>query len=329
MKTAMFQKKIDGKIMCELCPHMCLLDEGEIGKCNVRQNRKGILRSLNYGHIISRAIDPIEKKPLFHFFPGSSIYSIAASGCNLHCKFCQNHEISQKFIESDKLITPLEIVNDALKHGCKSIAYTYTEPTIFFEFAFETMKLAKEKGLKNIWVSNGYINPRPLKKILPLLDAANIDLKGDSKFYEEISEGKIKPVINTIKTLFKKQVWVEVTNLLITDLNDSEEQIKFIVNTISNISNEIPLHFSKYHSSYKLNKEQTSLETLKRAIIIAKEKLTFVYGGNIRGQGLENTRCPNCGFVIIIRDRDQVSSFLGKDKTCPKCHETIKIVGNL
>ena len=325
----MFQRKINGKIMCELCPNMCILDKNEIGKCNVRQNRKGILRSLNYGHIISRAIDPIEKKPLFHFFPGSFTYSIAASGCNLHCKFCQNHEISQKFIESGKLFTPLDIVNDALKHGCKSIAYTYTEPTIFFEFALETMKLAKEKGLKNIWVSNGYINPRPLKKIIPSLDAVNIDLKGDKNFYEEISEGKIEPVLNTIKTLFKKQILVEISNLLITDLNDSKEQIEFIVDTISNISRKIPLHFSKYRSSYKLKNNSTSLESIKRAMTIAKEKLDYVYGGNIRGQGLENTRCPKCNFVVIIRDRDQVSSFLGKAKTCPKCNETIKLIGNL
>jgi|SRR3989339_295010 len=297
-----------GHVRCLLCRHHCLISEGHRGICRVRENRGGILYSLNYGRLISENIDPIEKKPIFHLLPGSLSYSIATVGCNFHCKHCQNYEISQyPHLHPDipgTLRTPAEVVETAHRSGCQSISYTYVEPTIFYEFALDTARLAQAAGLKNIFVSNGYTGPEANRELAPYLDANNIDLKAfTDKFYKEVCGARLQPVLDTIRLMKELGVWVEVTTLVIPGWNDSDEELTDIASFIKSISADIPWHVSRFWPTYKMNdRPPTPHSTVIRAREIGlNEGLHYVYVGNIPDDTGENTYCPNCKKLVIER----------------------------
>jgi pyruvate formate lyase activating enzyme len=308
MKEAMFYNKLDRhKVKCFLCAHHCLISEGKHGICGVRENHEGILFSLVYGKVISTNVDPIEKKPLFHFYPGTSSFSIATAGCNFKCFHCQNYDISQFPRKHDEIagqeVTPEQIVDAAEKTECKSISYTYTEPTIFFEFAFDCARLAHQRGLKNVFVSNGYITPEATHVIAPYLDANNIDLKGDNEFYKKLCGARLQPVLDTIKLMKRLGVWVEVTTLIIPSYNDSDTALSWIAEFIKSVNPAIPWHVSQFYPTYKLlDQPRTPVETLRKAREIGiKTGLRYVYEGNAPGEGGENTYCPSCGEMLIRR----------------------------
>ena len=328
----MFQKKTGDRVQCQLCPHMCILAEGETGKCGVRQNQGGSLQSLNWGKLVAAHLDPIEKKPLFQFSPGSLVYSIAAPGCNLKCKFCQNWSISQEFSIPERTVAPEEVVNAALESGAQGIAYTYSEPTVFFEYAYETAKLARKNGLFNVWVSNGMLNPEPLKKISRVIDAINIDLKAFSdRFYREVCGGTgLSPIIRSIREFYKNKVWVEVTLLLIPGLNDDKTEIREMVDWLSRISPKIPFHISRFYPNYKMQDiVPTPAKSLEAAYAIAKGKLKYVYIGNFPGHASENTYCPNCGKPVVERRGFRAKAVGLKQKKCAYCGAAVDIVGEL
>ena len=290
LKEALLYKKLSGKnVSCFLCSHHCLISDGSFGICQVRQNKGGTLYTYAYGEVAAANVDPIEKKPIFHILPGSRSFSVASIGCNFTCGFCQNWQISQKK-EADKLaigqtaMPAQEIVANALKYKCESISYTYTEPTIFFEYALEAAKLAKEKGLYNIFVTNGYMTKEALEVIGPYLDAANVDLKFfDDEKYRRICGARLKPVTESIALMRKMDIWVEVTTLLVPGENDSVGQLKGIASFIAGVGKEIPWHISRFHPDYKMNDlEATALSTLKDAYKIGKDAgLRYVYIGNV------------------------------------------------
>jgi pyruvate formate lyase activating enzyme len=323
MKEAKFYEKLDGKkVQCLLCPQNCVISEGKRGLCRVRQNKDGKLYSLVYGTPCSTAVDPIEKKPLFHFLPGTSTYSLGTAGCNMKCQFCQNWEISQSNPEDlpSFEFTPEQIVKSALENECKSISYTYTEPTINFEFVLECAKIARKKGLKNIMVTNGFINPKPLKMLYKYIDAANIDLKGFSdEYYKKFCGARLQPVLDSIKTMKKMGVWIELTTLVIPGLNDSEKEIKELCKWVSTeIGRDTVVHFSRFFPYYKLQDvPPTPEETLVRIKKIAERCLDYVYIGNIHITNSEDTFCPKCksdivlrsGFVVIDRKMNKNKCF--------------------
>jgi pyruvate formate lyase activating enzyme len=332
MKEAMIYEKLgDAEVKCHLCNHNCTIKNHQRGICAVRENREGVLYSLVYGRIISMNIDPIEKKPLFHFLPESTSFSIATVGCNFRCKHCQNYEISQyprerKFSIPGKETTPEEIVNAALQNNCRSISYTYTEPTIFFEFAYDCAQIAHEKGLKNVFVSNGYTGKEAVGRIAPYLDANNIDLKGSDKFYREICGARLEPVKETIKLMKELGVWVEVTTLIIPDLNDSDKDLTDIAEFISSVDPAIPWHVTQFYPTYNLlDKPRTPVSTLRKARETGfKAGLKYVYEGNVPGEGGENSYCPSCKEILIERFGYSISANRIKDGRCPKCNAHIE-----
>ncbi|MHA1238513.1 MAG: AmmeMemoRadiSam system radical SAM enzyme [Candidatus Odinarchaeia archaeon] len=333
MKEAMFYKKLeDHKVQCLLCPHNCVILDSKRGICGVRENRDGVLYSLVYGKLIAEHVDPIEKKPLFHFYPSSLAYSIATVGCNMRCKNCQNADISQ-LPRYDPHIpggetSPEQVVENAIRYGCDSIAYTYTEPTIFFEFAYETAKIAHKKGLKNVFVTNGYISEEALRYIAPYLDAANIDLKSArDEFYKEICGARLQPVLDSIKLYKELGIWIEVTTLVIPTLNDSEEELRKISQFVKDVGEEIPWHISRFHPMYQLTHlPYTSVEVLKKAYQIGQETgLRYVYIGNVWGTG-EDTYCYKCGEVLIHRMGYDIKEYKIKNGVCPKCGAKIDII---
>ena len=282
MKEALYYEKIHGKrVHCHLCPYECLIPPDGKGACGVRQNVDGILYSLIYGKTTGLALDPIEKKPLYRFFPGEHILSLGTRGCNLHCDFCQNWHISQDANGPMENITSEEVVERAKLLRSFGIAYTYNEPFIWYEFVLDTAKLARQNGLKNVLVTNGFVNCGPLEEMLPYIDAMNIDLKAfDEDFYVKVCKGMLKPVLDVIK-ISAEACHVELTNLIIPTLNDSEGSVRKMVDWIySNLGPEVPLHLSRYFPCYNMDIEITPMETLKRAERIAKEKLKYVYIGN-------------------------------------------------
>jgi pyruvate formate lyase activating enzyme len=328
MKEALFYKQLkNNTVQCTLCPHFCAVRDGERGNCGVRENKKGKLYSLVYGKIIAEHIDPIEKKPLFNFLPGTDSYSISTQGCNFHCQFCQNSEISQpgKIIYG-KEASPEEIVQLAIENNCSSISYTYTEPTIFYEFALDTAKLAKKKGLKNIFVTNGFINPEPLKEISPYLDAANIDLKAFTEdFYKNLIGARLKPVLDSIKLYHELGIFIEITTLVIPGKNDSEKELTQIAEFISSIDKNIPWHVSRFHPDYKmLDAEITPEKTLFNAVKIGKKAgLKYIYAGNLPDNDFESTYCPKCNKKIIERHGFFVSKIDIVGNKCRYCGEKI------
>ena len=328
MKEAMFYDKLEGdKVKCNLCNHQCVISTSKRGICNVRENRGGVLYSLVYGKVAANSIDPVEKKPLFHFYPGSATYSIATVGCNFRCLHCQNWSISQ--VENGEIfgkeIPPGKIVNNAIDSRCKSIAYTYTEPTIFYEYAYDIAKLAHKKELKNIFVTNGYISKDALEEFSPYLDGANIDLKSMSEsFYKNVCGAKLQPVLNNIKLYYDLGIWIEVTTLIIPGYNDGSDELKKIAEFIGNIDTNIPWHVTAFRPTYKLtDAPSTPVETLRKAVKLGKKAgLKYVYQGNVR-EG-ENTYCPKCGKLLIERNIFSTTENNIKNDNCLFCGEHIE-----
>ncbi len=334
MKEAMFYEKLDeGKVKCHLCCHYCVIKPGKRGRCAVRENRDGTLFSLVYGKIIAGHTDPVEKKPLFHFHPGSRSYSIATMGCNFRCLHCQNYEISEyPKVHSDiagEDMTPEDVVNEAEKMGCRSIAYTYTEPTIFMEFAYDCARLAHERGIKNVFVSNGYTSPEAAREFAPYLDANNIDLKGDDGFYKKVVGARLQPVLDTIKLMKQLGIWLEVTTLIIPTYNDSEEFLRWTADFIKSVDPAIPWHVSQFYPTNKLlDQPRTPLSILRRAREIGLEAgLKYVYEGNVPGEGGENTYCPSCGKLLIERFGFLLNATTMKNGQCPECNSLIDGIG--
>jgi len=310
VKEAKFYSVLKGDaVKCELCPHFCVLREGGIGKCRVRQNKNQKLTALSYGKPCSISLDPIEKKPLFHFLPGKLTYSLATPGCNLSCLNCQNADISQKGVDEvlSMNVSPEKIVEDA-KEKAEIIAYTYTEPTIFYEYIEDIAKLSK--GMKNITVTNGFINQKPLESLSLLIDASNIDLKSiNDRFYRTFCGAKVEPVLEAIKIMHERGIWIELTNLIIPRFNDSIEDISQLIRWVrDNLGEDVPVHFTGFSPTYKLlNSPATSLSTLRRARKLAMDAgLRYVYTGNMADSDGENTYCPKCNKIIIKRSGFEV-----------------------
>ncbi|MEW6103565.1 MAG: AmmeMemoRadiSam system radical SAM enzyme [bacterium] len=329
MKEAFLYEKKDDFVECHLCSHRCRIKQGKRGICGVRENRDGILYSLVHNLACSCNIDPIEKKPFFHFLPGSYSLSVATVGCNLACKFCQNWTISQAPKDEDGIfgeeLPPSRIVKTAKVKGCKSISYTYTEPTIFFEYAFETANIAKKEGLYNNFVTNGYMSPEALKMIAPYLDAANVDLKGDDNFYKTLCNARQEPVLSSIRLMKELGIWVEITTLLIPEKNTSSGILSDIAKFIKEVGEETPWHISRFHPNYKmLDIPPTPISFIERAREIGKNAgLRYVYSGNIPGDPGENTYCYQCKEPIINRIGFSVLSNSLKDGVCPNCKAKI------
>jgi len=338
MKEAQFYKKLSGnRVGCQACNHYCKIAPGNRGVCAVRENQDGKLYSLVYGKIVAKNLDPIEKKPLFHFLPGTKSLSIATVGCNFRCLYCQNADIAQ--IPKENLLreknipgideTPEDIVNEALLVHAPSIAYTYNEPTIFVEFALETMKLARKKNLKNIWVTNGYTSKEALTEVIPYLDAANIDLKGfTEEFYNKICGAKLQPVLETIKAMKRGGVWIEITTLVVPGENDTTEHFEGIANFIANdVGKDVPWHISKFFPTYKLrNLPPTPPSSLLKAREAGKKAgLKYIYLGNVALPEYEATLCPNCGAKMIDRTDYNIVRY-DKDGKCAKCREDLNLV---
>ncbi|MCD6463954.1 AmmeMemoRadiSam system radical SAM enzyme [Candidatus Woesearchaeota archaeon] len=325
MREALFYEKLENnKVKCNLCPRRCVIPNNKFGACGVRKNINGKLYSIVYGKPCSIAIDPIEKKPLFHFLPGSKAFSIATIGCNLYCKYCQNWEISHPekkqelllILEKQSVLEPEIIVEKAIANGCEVIAYTYTEPTIFYEYALDIARIAKKQGLKNIIVSNGFIEEQALKHWVKYLHAANIDLKAfNNNFYNKLASAWIEPVLKSLK-LYKQNLWLEITNLLIPGWNDDLQEINAMAEWIAkNLGKETPLHITRFYPHYKmLDVPPTPIETLKKARQTALQHLTFVYNGNIPGE--ENTYCPKCGKLLVRRTFYNTETFFEKPGVC-------------
>ncbi len=327
MREAMLYDRLaDGRVRCRVCAHRCVIEPGRRGVCAVRENVDGTLTSLVYGRLIARDVDPIEKKPLYHFYPGTRAYSIASVGCNFTCLHCQNYYISQYPREHDGRIVgdriPAEaVVADAVDNGCHSIAYTYTEPTVAIEYVLDVMRLAKGEGLCNAWVSNGYFTEETLAAIAPYLDAINVDLKGISdRVYREIFGGNVRPVLDTIERLVEADIWVEVTTLVIPGENDAPDELRWTAEAIVGISPRIPWHVSRFFPAYRLvDRPPTPVETLERAFRIGREVgLRYVYLGNVPGEG-EETRCAECGERLIERSGYRIRANRMNEGACPAC----------
>ncbi|MDI6781547.1 MAG: AmmeMemoRadiSam system radical SAM enzyme, partial [bacterium] len=299
VKEAMYYTpKENDRVTCHICPRECVINEGKTGICRGRENHRGKLYAKTYGECSSIAMDPIEKKPLYHFYPGSKILSIGTVGCNLKCQFCQNWHISQASpgSVSTQNVSSEEIVKYAKKYNSIGVAYTYNEPFIWYEYVLDTAKMVKEAGLKNVLVTNGYVNEQPLLELLPYIDALNIDIKSiEDGFYQEVCGGvRLNPVLNTIRLAKKNGCWVELTNLVIPTLNDSFQQINNLISWIlEEVGDSTPLHFSRYFPNYKMNLEPTPIATLKQIYHQASERLKYVYIGNAPEINMDNTRCSS------------------------------------
>jgi len=335
LKEALLFERLENEtVHCFLCNHHCHINEGKFGICGVRQNRAGTLYTHSYGRVIAQHVDPIEKKPLYHFLPGSSSFSIAAAGCNFQCGFCQNWQISQ-VKEAKALglgseeVKPEAIVSQAKRSGSRSISYTYTEPTIFFEYAYEIGQLAKTEGLYNVFVTNGYMTEVMIKTGPPFMDAANVDLKSFSEdYYRRLCKGKLGPVLENIQTMKKMGIWVEVTTLVVTGENDSPEELKKIAGFLAGVDKAIPWHISRFYPQYKMdNLASTPMSVMNRAFEIGKEAgLQYVYLGNVMGEG-NNTYCHQCHELLIERIGFSVKRLKLRNGACVKCSTPLQGIG--
>lgn len=317
----------NGQAACDLCPIGCRLREGQTGPCGTRANRGGRMVPLHYGRIVSAAVDPIEKKPLYHFHPGRPILSVAAPGCNLHCAFCQNWSISQQPEAPTRPASPADVVALARREGSLGIAYTYSEPLVWYEFVRDTARLARQAGLLNVVVTNGFLCAEPLAELLPLLDAANVDLKSmDDAFYRKVCKARLAPVLAAIRQAHAAGVHLELTNLVIPGYNDAPEQIDRLVDFVADLDPEIPLHFSAYHPAWQLDAPPTPRATLERAHAQARRRLRHVYLGNTAGELGRDTLCPGCGAVAIAR-RGLGATVRLRDGACPDCGTRLPVVG--
>jgi pyruvate formate lyase activating enzyme len=331
IKEAMLWRSLEGgKVDCFLCAHRCQVAAGKFGVCGVRENQEGKLVTRVYGEVIAAHIDPIEKKPLYHFLPGTTSFSIATIGCNFRCPFCQNWQISQagkkdKGFGGGQPLSPEEIVRAARTRGCRSISYTYTEPTIFFEYAYDTSKLAREAGLANVFVTNGYMTAEALRLIQPYLDAANVDLKAfQEETYKKVCGARLGPVLDSIRLMRELGIWVEVTTLIVPGMNDGNEELAAIARFIASVSPEIPWHISRFHPDYKYTQTPaTPIERLRKAAALAREAgLKFIYIGNVWGES-EVTICPQCGKDLIRRSAFSVEENKIKGGKCSSCGSPI------
>lgn len=331
MKEALFYEKLENKIVhCFLCAHLCRIADKKFGVCGVRQNLGGVLYTCVYGKPVSVHVDPIEKKPLYHFLPGSFSLSLATIGCNFRCGFCQNWEISQSKTKDgvdfqDKDVPCEEIVKAAVKNKCRSISYTYTEPTIFFEYAFDIAKSAKEKGLYNNFVTNGFMTKECLEMIKPFLDAANVDLKFfKDESYRRVCGGRLEPVLESIRLMHKMGIWVEVTTLVVPGENDSDEELRGIAEFLVSVDKNIPWHISRFHPDYKFSAYDATPEAaLKRAQCIGfKAGLNYIYVGNVYGWG-NDTHCHNCKKLLVKREVFSVLENNIKQGKCGHCNAVV------
>ncbi|UCF06422.1 MAG: AmmeMemoRadiSam system radical SAM enzyme [bacterium] len=318
-REALFYEKLgDGKVRCRLCPHTCGISDGDRGKCNLRENRGGTLVALSYGRTVTANIDPIEKKPLYHFMPGRLILSIGPNGCTFACKNCQNWNISQESAPT-RYIDPEELLKLATRGGSIGVAFTYTEPLLWFEYLKDVAPLLREHGLKSVLVTNGFLNEEPARELIPLVDGFNVDLKSiRDDFYSEYCDGKVGPVQRFIE-IAAKVSHVEITNLIIPGLNDSDKDITELVHWVAGVSPRIPIHFSRFFPHFRMNdRPPTPSQTLRKAYEIAKRHLDHVYLGNIIIEGTEHTYCAKCG-EAVIRRAGYSTEVLGEDGRCPAC----------
>jgi pyruvate formate lyase activating enzyme len=324
-----YDKLPKGVVRCILCPRMCVVAEGKRGHCQVRENRGGAFYSLVYARVCAAHVDPIEKKPFFHFLPGSTAFSVATAGCNVNCTFCQNADISQSRPEElpAEYVSPQQIAALAKRFGCPSIAYTYGEPTVFAEFVMDTAAAAREIGVRNVVVSNGYIQPAALKTAYAGMDAVKVDLKAfTDRYYRDVVRARLKPVLDTLVTLRNMEIWTEIVYLVTPTLNDSESELTEMARWIKvNLGADVPLHFSRFHPDYKLQDlPATPVSTLERARAIAEgEGLHYVYIGNVPGHPAQNTHCPRCRQVVVERVGFAASRVLLKEGNCAACGEPI------
>ncbi|MBW2613635.1 MAG: AmmeMemoRadiSam system radical SAM enzyme [Deltaproteobacteria bacterium] len=336
MEAYLFEKLAEDDVRCVLCSHRCSIKPGKRGLCHVRENREGVLHTNVYGKVIARHVDPIEKKPLFHIYPGSLSYSIATVGCNFRCRFCQNADIAQMPFEHDGRVTgdpatPEEVVRAAAADNCRTIAYTYTEPTVYFEFAYDTAKLAREAGLLNVFVSNGYMTAETLTMIGPYLDAANVDLKAfDDAFYKSYCGARLEPVKETLILMKSLGVFLEVTTLIIPGLNDGRQELESLAAFLAeSVGPETPWHISRFHPTYKMtDRPPTPLQTLLKARKIGLDAgLRYVYTGNVPGETSESTFCYHCGKKVIDRWGFSIRKYAIEHGKCPDCGEKIDGIG--
>jgi pyruvate formate lyase activating enzyme len=333
MKEAMFCRSgSKGEVVCGLCPHECRIPEDRTGLCGVRKNQGGSLISLVYGKAIAANADPIEKKPLFHFLPGTLSFSIATVGCNLSCKHCQNADISQMPVDRGRIaggwLPPEKVVFQALAEGCSSISFTYTEPTVYYEYAYDTARLAVGAGLQNVFVTNGYIQAEPLQALQPWLNAANVDLKSfRDRFYREVCRAKLQPVLDTLSLIKRLGIWLEVTTLLIPGWNDEEEELRDLAGFLRELDPEIPWHVSAFHPTYRMtDRNRTTVSALRKAREIGlDEGLMFVYTGNVPGDEGEHTFCPKCGRCVIRRQGFRILEMNLKENRCGACGQTLPL----
>ena len=327
------QQLPDNWVRCDLCAHRCRIPPGKSGICAVRANHDGVLHTLVYGRAIAAHVDPMEKKPLYHFLPGSLIFSIATAGCNFHCDFCQNWDISQMARGEHGRIAgesfpPDQVIAAARRAGCGSIAYTYSEPTIFFEYAYDTAQLAHQAGLKNVFVTNGYQTPETIALMKGVIDAANVDLKAFREAtYRAVCGARLQPVLDAIQLMHEAGIWIEVTTLVVPGQNDSAGELRDIARFIASVSRDMPWHISRFHPDYKmLNVDATPRATLLRAAEIGQEEgLRYVYVGNLPGTGHEDTHCPACRRVVIRRLGYSVRNDLKGDR-CPHCGAQVTVI---
>jgi pyruvate formate lyase activating enzyme len=326
----LYEKTENNRVYCRLCNHGCRIKNGGRGICGVRENRAGTLYSLVYGKLIAANADPIEKKPLFHFLPSTRSYSIATVGCNFKCLFCQNADISQMPADRQQIMgeetTPDTIVREALRTGSASIAYTYTEPTVYFELALDTARIAVSEGLKNAFVTNGYMTEACLKEFYPDLHAANVDLKAfTERFYKEHCGAKLAPVLKTLETMHGMGIWLEVTTLLIPGLNDTDDELRELARFLAGLDPDIPWHISRFHPTYRLTgSPPTPAKTLRRARDIGYAAgLRYVYTGNLPGDEGEKTFCHNCAHLLIDRYGFRINQNMVGRGSCPRCGEKI------
>ena len=308
-----------GKVRCDLCPHHCVTTDGQAGICIGSVNKEGKLYSNNYGEVVSAAVDPIEKKPLYHFFPGSVILSVGPNGCNFRCPYCQNWEISQQQTHTS-FLSPKELVKNAGKDGSIGISYTYAEPLIWYEYVLECSQLAREAGLVNVLVTNGFIEETPLKELLPFIDALNIDVKSIREdFYKKLCKASLAPVLRTCE-MAKKVSHVEITNLLIPGENDDKEHVTELARWISSkLGKDTPLHFSRYFPHYKFAVNATPESTVFGAYEIGKKELLYCYIGNVYSKNGANTYCPKCGNTLVERAGYSIKIAGIKEKKCSRC----------
>lgn len=326
LESIYYHKLEKAKVRCDLCPHSCVLNEGKVGICRGRKNIGGKLYAINYKLAVSLALDPIEKKPLYHFYPGTEILSTGTRGCNFRCRFCQNWNISQGEVPTRE-ISPRELAEEAASFNSIGLAYTYSEPLIWYEFVLDTSKEIRKRGLKNVLVTNGFINEEPLQSLLPYIDAMNVDIKStEDPFYKELCSGWLEPVLRTVRMAHESGCHVEITNLIIPTLNDSDDHFHKLAGWISELSPDIPLHFSRYFPHYKMRTEPTPVETLSRARSIAMEKLNYVYVGNIVHEAWADTFCPECRKRVINRSGYSIDPQNLKNGKCGFCRALLPVV---